>query len=89
MVVTGNIKKIMYMGKEISDVRHTDTIVWQKQTVKPHPPPKPCQACQTTCEKSHQSASCSTACERSGQYRGQGCSNCLRICQDNNQISDS
>ena len=42
MIVTGNIKKIMYMGKEISEARNTDKTVWVKQTVKPPPPPKPC-----------------------------------------------
>ena len=33
MIVTGNIKKIMYMGKEISEARNTDRTVWVKQTV--------------------------------------------------------
>lgn len=113
MVVNGNIKKIMYMGEEISKVMYANTIIWEKQTVKPPPGPKPCTTCQTACEKTtqggckdacekstqstgcqtrcektHQS-SCNTACEKAGQSCGQGCTNCLRICQDNNQISDS
>lgn len=82
MIVTGNIKKIMYMGKEISEAKYTDKTVWAKQTVKP-PPPKPCTTCQTRCERSTQ---CS--CQSSGQSCLQQCGNCLYNCQ-NNQVSES
>lgn len=82
MIVTGNIKKIMYMGKEISEARNTDRTVWVKQTVKPPPPPKPCTTCQTRCERSNQ---CS---RQSGQSCLQQCGNCLYNCQ-NNQVSES
>ena len=103
MIVTGNIKKIMYMGKEISEARNTDRTVWMKQTVKPPPPPKPCSTthqpgsggCQTRCEKSAQSG-CHTSCERAIQCGTcetnlscrQQCGNCLYNCQ-NNQVSES
>ena len=63
MVVTGNIKKIMYMGKEISEVRHTDTIVWQKQTVKPPPGPKACTTCQTAQTCGEACINCQRGCE--------------------------
>ena len=81
MIVTGNIKKIMYMGKEISEARNTGRTVWVKQTVKP--PPPPCTTCQTRCERSNQ---CS--CQSSGQSCLQQCGNCLYNCQ-NNQVSES
>lgn len=88
MIVTGNIKKIMYMGKEISEAKYTDKTVWVKQTVTPPPPPKPCTSkyqCHQcgACERSNQ---CS--CQKSGQSCGQDCGNCLSLCQ-NNQRSDS
>ena len=83
MIVTGNIKKIMYMGKEISEAKYTDRTVWVKQTVKPPPPPKPCTTCQTRRERSTQ---CS--CQSSGQSCLQQCGNCLYNCQ-NNQFSES
>ena len=79
MVVNGNIKKIMYMGKEISEVRNTDRIVWQKQTVKPPPGPKPCTTCQTACEKTTQ-AGCQTTCEKSTQTAG-----CQTRCEKTHQ----
>ena len=80
MIVTGNIKKIMYMGKEISEARNTDRTVWVKQTVKP--PPKPCTTCQTSCERKSQCA------RQSGESCLQQCGNCLSLCQ-NNQGSES
>lgn len=91
MIVTGNIKKIMYMGKEISEARNTDRTVWVKQTVKPPPPPKPCSTthqsgsggCQTRCEKSAQCGTCETNLSCLQQ-----CGNCLYNCQ-NNQVSES
>lgn len=42
MIANGNIKKIMYMGKEISEARNTDRTVWVKKIVTPPPPPKSC-----------------------------------------------
>ena len=100
MIVTGNIKKIMYRGKEISEARNTDSTVWVKKIVTPPPPPKPCETtcernsqsgCQTKCEKSAQS-SCRTSCQTSAQCgkcekAAQDCGNCLSLCQ-NNQSSD-
>lgn len=90
MIVTGNIKKIMYMGKEISEARNTDRTVWVKQTVKP--PPKPCTTCQTRCERSNQCGACERSnqcsCQSSGQSCLQQCGNCLYNCQ-NNQVSES
>ncbi len=74
------------MGEEISKVMYANTIIWEKQTVKPPPGPKPCTTCQTACEKSHQS-SCNTACEKSGQSCRQECGNCLSLCQDNKEGS--
>lgn len=87
MIVNGNIKKIRYMGKYISEAMYNDKVVWVKQTVKP-PPPKPCTSnyqCHQcgACERSNQ---CS--CQKSGQSCGQDCGNCLSLCQ-NNQGSDS
>ena len=86
MIVTGNIKKIMYMGKEISKIKITEKredkyvifTVWEQQTVPPPPPPKPC----TTTYQCHQ---CNT-CERAVQCNtcetnlscGQGCTVCLK-----------
>lgn len=88
MIISGNIKKIMYMGKEISEARHTDKTVWVKQTVKPPPPPKPC----TSAYQCHQCGACERSnqcsCQKSGQSCGQDCGNCLSLCQ-NNQGSDS
>jgi hypothetical protein len=83
MIVNGNIKKIMYMGKEISEARHIDRTVWVKQTVKPPPPPKPCSTCQTRCERPAQ-----CGCQSNGQSCLQQCGNCLYNCQ-NNQVSES
>lgn len=53
MIVNGNIKKIMYMGKDISEAKYTDRTVWKNLEIKP-PPPKPCE---TTCEKTSQCGS--------------------------------
>lgn len=91
MIVTGNIKKIMYMGKEISEARNTDRTVWVKQTVKPPPPPKPYSTthqsgsggCQTRCERAIQCGTCETNLSCLQQ-----CGNCLYNCQ-NNQVSES
>lgn len=92
MIVTGNIKKIMYMGKEISEAKYTDKTVWVKKTVKPPPPPKPCTTCQTRCERSTQCGACERStqcsCQSSGQSCLQQCGNCLYNCQ-NNQFSES
>ena len=73
MIVNDNIKKIMYMGKEISEVRCNNETVWVKQTVKPPPPPKPCTTCQTRCEKTTQCGTCET-----NLSCGQGCTACLK-----------
>lgn len=53
MIVNGNIKKIMYMGKEISEVRCNNETVWVKKALI-KPPPKPCE---TNCEKTSQCGS--------------------------------
>lgn len=88
MIVTGNIKKIMYMGKEISEAKYTDKTVWVKKTVKPPPPPKPC----TSNHQCHQCGACERSnqcsCQSSGQSCLQQCGNCLYNCQ-NNQFSES
>lgn len=96
MIVTGNIKKIMYMGKEISKIKTIEKredkyiifTVWEQQTVPPPPPPKPC----TSAYQCHQCGVCerSNQCtyQKSGQSCGQDCGNCLSLCQ-NNQGSDS
>lgn len=81
MVVNGNIKKIMYMGEEISKVMYANTTIWEKQTVKPPPGPKSCTTCQTSCERKSQ-CTC-----QSGESCLQQCGNCLSLCQ-NNQGSD-
>lgn len=88
MIANGNIKKIMYMGKEISEARNTDRTVWVKKIVTPPPPPKPCTShyqCHQCgdCERSNQ---CS--CQKSGQNCSQHCGNCLYNCQYSNQNSN-
>lgn len=50
----GIIKRIMYMGKEISEAKYNDEVVWVKTPVIKPPPPKPCE---TTCEKTSQCGS--------------------------------
>lgn len=82
MIVNANLKKIMYMGKDISEAKYNDSTVWKNLEIKP-PPPKPCTTCQTRCERSNQ---CS--CQSSGQSCLQQCGNCLYNCQ-NNQVSES
>ena len=90
MLVTGNIKKIMYMGKEISEIRCNNETVWLKETPLKPPPPKPCSTTHQchqcgACERSNQCHQCG-ACERSnqctcqssGQSCGQGCTACLK-----------
>lgn len=75
----GIIKRIMYMGNEISEAKYNDEVVWVKTPVIKPPPPKPC----TT---NHQSGSGCSTCERavqcntceSGQSCGQGCTVCLK-----------
>lgn len=92
MIVNANLKKIMYMGKDISEAKYNDSTVWKNLEIKP-PPPKPCSTthqsgsggCQTRCEKSAQSG-CHTSCERAVQCGtcetnlscGQGCTACLK-----------
>lgn len=78
MLVTGNIKKIMYMGKEISEIRCNNETVWLKETPLKPPPPKPC----STTHQCHQCGACERSnqctCQSSGQSCGQGCTACLK-----------
>lgn len=53
MIVNANLKKIRYMGKDISEAKYNDSTVWKNLEIKP-PPPKPCE---TTCEKTSQCGS--------------------------------
>ena len=97
MIVTGNIKKIMYMGKEISKIKTIEKredkyvifTVWEQQTVPPPPPPKPC----STTHQCHQCGACerSNQCTcQSAQSCGESCdNNCLALCQNNNELSES
>lgn len=92
MIVAGNIKKIMHMGREISKIKtmkkredkYVIFTLWERQTVPPPPPPKPCTStyqCRQcgTCEKSSQ-----CTCQR-GESCLQQCGNCLSLCQNNNE----
>lgn len=77
MIVTGNIKKIMHMGREISKVKIVEKCedkyviftLWEQQTVPPPPPPKPC----TSNYQGHQCNTCET-----NLSCGQGCTTCLK-----------
>lgn len=92
MIANGNIKNIMYMGEEISDARYNDKIVWVKKALI-KPPPKPCTTCQTRCEKTTQCGTCQNLSQctcQSAQSCGESCdNNCLALCQNNNELSES
>lgn len=80
MIVNANLKKIRYMGKEISEAKYNDSTVWKNLEIKP-PPPKPCTTthqsgtggCHTSCERAVQCGTCET-----NLSCGQGCTACLK-----------
>lgn len=71
MLINRDVKKILWGGVEITEIKYMDKTVWKKEVDDPCQ--SACQNCQTTCEKACQNCQtkCQNYCQSACQVRKQ------------------